>query len=726
MKKSESEELLRNYEEQKTILHLIDACMEGQAEAGHAASLSIDPFDKYEGATDLDKGGMKIVNQVYDKNSSRSIAMAKLQDDFNEVHHKNLFIREARLTALLEHPNIVPVHEVGVDSEGDPYFTMKLIEGETLEEILSKLKQGDDHYRNKYPLPVLLDIFLKICDAIAFAHSRGVIHLDLKPANIRVSGYGEVLVIDWGLAKFVDEYDDPEDELNILAQEFHTQTMYGAIKGTAGYMSPEQASANNKLKSRQTDVFALGAILYSILSHEVPFEGKDVEEVLSKTIAGELLRPSKRTPDNAIPMPVESICLKAMSKEIDDRYKTVAGLINDIQSYRHGYATIAEEADFITLSLLLIKRNKPLFTMIAISIIVLGIFGSYSFYQIKQSEREAIAAEQDAQDEKAKAEESEQQASSALAALKKEKAENLELSEAAAKDKYNSAIYGMRSKQEFDRSYEKLQTAVELNPKYKRAYTALALIDFAEYRFYNARLNFEKAEHKEMLKVLDHYQLGLTDTGEEIETIAFSKYMTLFKDFRAQLDPKNQHFYILEFLSNIDKNKYNTENLVRTFRSLTNNKTAFDKNVRLTTNKRFVIYHQKDRSFYETWMLPGLPVIELDMKEQSFNTGILPYMRYLRRAFFRKTNFKSLTQIKNSPVETLDIAYSQTTTFYNYHVKHLKTLNISGLNISKTDDLYRLAKLEEVIVDKDHSIFSKQKVIKQLEKNNIKLIVETD
>ena len=274
MDKKESDELLSSYERQKSINFFLDEYQEESVD--ELDSLSMNPTEKYDAEIEIDEGGMKKIYQVFDKNSTRNIAIARLKDDKNSKIKKN-FIREARLTALLEHPNIVPVHDVGLDPNGSPYFSMKLIEGETLSDILHKLRDGDQDYLVKYSRPVLIDVFLKVCEAIAFAHSRGIIHLDLKPANIRVSDYGEVLVIDWGLAKFLDEFEEDSSMSDMLISSSTTHTIYGVIKGTIGYMAPEQAKGENRNKGRHTDIYALGAILYSILTYTTPIVEDDIE-----------------------------------------------------------------------------------------------------------------------------------------------------------------------------------------------------------------------------------------------------------------------------------------------------------------------------------------------------------------------------------------------------------------------------------------------------------------
>ena len=173
------------------------------------------------------------------------------------------------------------------------YYTMKQVRGETLKAILKKLEKGNESYLKKYPFQRLLEIFLKTCDAMALAHEKGVIHRDLKPENIMVGDFGEVLVIDWGLARRIDQddinvgnndtpNDDPDDPLVLVTQA-------GAVMGTPGYMSPEQVRGHNV--GTQSDVFALGAVLYTMLTFQPPAKGANLREFIVNLLRGHIIPP---------------------------------------------------------------------------------------------------------------------------------------------------------------------------------------------------------------------------------------------------------------------------------------------------------------------------------------------------------------------------------------------------------------------------------------------------
>ena len=186
------------------------------------------------------EGGLKVIQLCHDCRSNRLVAMATLKDK-EDPQKMEAFVREAKLNAALQHPNIVPVYEVGLDNE-QPWFTMKFIAGKSLEEVINDLASGKDNEFSD--LNNRLDAFIKICDAIAYAHSLGVLHLDIKPANIRLSEYGNVVVCDWGLADVISSICDESliEYSSLVEYDLNNLTIDGTIKGTVGYMAPEQTS----------------------------------------------------------------------------------------------------------------------------------------------------------------------------------------------------------------------------------------------------------------------------------------------------------------------------------------------------------------------------------------------------------------------------------------------------------------------------------------------------
>ena len=359
--------------------------------------LTLKPKNKYKDCQQIGEGGKKKIVQVKDRDTARDLAMAILAEiPENESMVEERFIHEARITANLEHPNIVPIHDIGIDHIGKPYFTMKLIEGETLAHILTKIGKGDPLYKEKYNLRHLLSIFLKVCDAIAFAHSKGIIHLDLKPENIQIGNYGEVLVLDWGLAKIISDASDPESLQPLTDKNLaelsknsnYDKTLDGEIKGTPGFMAPEQAAGHNSTRSQTTDIYSLGTTLYAILTLCKPIKVKDIQQALKDTIEGNIIPVTERNLSRTIPKPLVAVTMKAMALAPEDRYQSVNELIHDVDAFLGGYVTKAEGASFIRHFELWVKRNKITSTLGALVIIaVIALFGMLLAYNLKRSSR---------------------------------------------------------------------------------------------------------------------------------------------------------------------------------------------------------------------------------------------------------------------------------------------------------------------------------------------------
>lgn len=353
-----------------------------------ADKLAVSPNDRYHTRHVIGSGGMKIVVKSEDLNVGRNIAMAISKDSSEQKQLR--FLEEARITASLEHPNIVPVHDIGRSKSGVPYFTMKLVHGVTLAKILDSLRNGDPVMQKRFPLHVRLDIFLKICDAIAFAHSRGVIHLDLKPDNIQVGEYGEVLVLDWGIARRLNDTPEPDASATTTnCGRAAGVTLDGIIRGTPEYMAPEQAAGKNSSRNRLTDIYSLGAILYSILTLHPPFKGGTMEETLQDVLDGRIIPPRDGNGDR-IPLPLEFIILRAMSRNPARRYQSVQALKDDVVAYQSGFATEAENAGMFTRFLLWLKRNKIriyVISSLVLTVIIILAFLAIHLYTRTLSEQ---------------------------------------------------------------------------------------------------------------------------------------------------------------------------------------------------------------------------------------------------------------------------------------------------------------------------------------------------
>ena len=306
---------------------------------------------------ELAPGGMSHIVRASDVALQRELVLKVSPAPREEMPRPQLarFIEEAQITAQLEHPNVVPVHDLGLDPEGRVYFAMKYVRGQSLEQILAKRRKGDEETVAEFGLRRLLDVFLQVCHAIEYAHARGVVHRDLKPANIMVGDFGEVLVMDWGIAKLMaggsveTTGDAPEpaarrprsegapptrgsDITSLRVGEEAYATQAGTLIGTPAYMSPEQASA--KPVDERSDIYSLGAILYEILCGDVPFEDDDAHRMLRRVLTEEPRPPSAINP--AAPHALETLSLRLLEKDPARRTLTLPQIRGQIQDYIEG------------------------------------------------------------------------------------------------------------------------------------------------------------------------------------------------------------------------------------------------------------------------------------------------------------------------------------------------------------------------------------------------------
>jgi serine/threonine protein kinase len=344
---------------------------------------------RYVVVKEIARGGMGKVLEVEDTELRRSVALKVLRKELlgrRDVVER--FLEEAQITGQLEHPNIVPVHEMGVDGAGNLYFTMKLVEGASLAEVLLRLREGNRDALNEYPLLRLLDVFIKICEGMSFAHNRGVIHRDLKPANIMVGRFGEVQVMDWGVAKVVGrQFRSSDNDSGIVLTDRldagAAHTMMGSIIGTPSYMSPEQAKGEIDTINHESDIFSLGVILYEMLCLRSPWTGKSSDEVLEQVREMTPMKPRERNPDVEIPTELERLALKCLEKDPDRRIDTVKELAENVRNFIEGRAMGSVEYSPFRLAAKWVGRNKKevFGTLLALIAVVAGILGTLWYLQ---------------------------------------------------------------------------------------------------------------------------------------------------------------------------------------------------------------------------------------------------------------------------------------------------------------------------------------------------------
>jgi eukaryotic-like serine/threonine-protein kinase len=278
------------------------------------------------------RGGMASILHAYDPVLGRHVAVKLLHRALIEQHGElEAFLREARVTSQLEHPNIVPVYELASGALGDwACFAMKLVQGESLAQTFARL--GSDRLLPS-ELPRLLDVLLKVCDAVSFAHSRRVLHLDLKPHNVMIGSHGQVYVMDWGIAVRCERAEDGF----LRPVETHA-----SLRGTLAYMAPEQLDRSLSQVDERADVYGIGAILFELLAGRPPFVARGDEHDTARLREHRVSAPSVDTSGQRIPAGLTRVAVRALSKDPVDRYPSVDALRHELEQLVRGGGWLAE------------------------------------------------------------------------------------------------------------------------------------------------------------------------------------------------------------------------------------------------------------------------------------------------------------------------------------------------------------------------------------------------
>jgi formylglycine-generating enzyme required for sulfatase activity/serine/threonine protein kinase len=369
----------------------------------------------YRVLSPLASGGMGQVSLAEDRLLKRQVVIKEIREKLaGSQEARSRFVAEARITGQLEHPGVVPVYALGVDSHGHPFYAMRRVQGDTLKEAIANYHTQPSSTK----LRELLRRFVAVCQTVAYAHARGVFHRDLKPSNVMLGDFGETLVLDWGLAKAAAGA-SPESTIGDLAEQMLEErleeTLPGAEMGSPPYMSPEQAEGRAFAVGPAADIYALGAILYDILTGKPPYSGESSADVIQKIRSTSPPKPSEI--GAGVPRPLEAICLKAMARADTERYPDALAVASDVQNWLDDERVSVYQESVLERTWRWARRHRA---AVACSVVVLiSIFAAITIgtlvterERVRRAAAERLAEEsaKRAADAERKAEEKEQQA----------------------------------------------------------------------------------------------------------------------------------------------------------------------------------------------------------------------------------------------------------------------------------------------------------------------------
>ncbi len=371
---------------------------------------------RYRLEGEIARGGMGAVLKVWDNDLRRALAMKvilgeserSIDDGSTAEIRMSRFLEEAQITGQLDHPGVVPVHELGVDQGGRVYFTMRLVKGSNFGEVIGKVRSGADGWNMTRALGVLQ----RVCETMAYAHSKGVVHRDLKPENVMVGQFGETYAMDWGLARLLGQPDAEAQRRRLLAasaasivhtdrhdrdasSDAATRTQAGVVMGTPCYMPPEQAAGELESIGPQSDIYSLGAILYHLLTGKRPYEqvaGGSVLGVVRAVLEGPPL--AIHLLDKKVPLELIAICERAMARVSEDRYASMVDMAADVRAFLEGRVVQAYQQGAFAEFMKWVRRNRGFSAAIA-GLVVVAITGLAALAWTQSERAAAIAAEQD-------------------------------------------------------------------------------------------------------------------------------------------------------------------------------------------------------------------------------------------------------------------------------------------------------------------------------------------
>ena len=341
------------------------------------------------------RGGLGAVFVALDTELHREVAVKQMLDHHaDDRASRQRFLVEAEITGGLEHPGIVPVYGLGTYADGRPFYAMRFIRGDSLKEAINHfhcdLALQKDQGRRSLEMRRLLGRFVDVCNAIEYAHSRGVLHRDIKPGNVIVGKHGETLVVDWGLAKATGRCEPGAGERTLMPSSASgsAETLPGSALGTPAYMSPEQAAGDLERLGPRSDVYSLGATLYYLLTGKPPYEGDDAGELLARVQRGNFVRP--RQLESSIDPPLEAVCSKAMATKPEDRYGSCRRLAEDVERWLADEPVLAWREPVLRRAQRWARRNRPLVTA-AVAAVLVALGGLGAVLAVQRGANRALA-----------------------------------------------------------------------------------------------------------------------------------------------------------------------------------------------------------------------------------------------------------------------------------------------------------------------------------------------
>jgi serine/threonine protein kinase len=489
----------------------------------------------------LAQGGMGKVSIARDEPLKREVALKELLEvgSSNKLFRRR-FLEEAEITGQLEHPGIIPIYALGTDRQGLPFYTMRLVHGMTLKEVISE-------HHNSYSdtaLRELLRRFVAVCQTVAYAHARGVVHRDIKPSNIMLGKYGETLVMDWGLAKPVGDGTTPESPMGDLAEQYLADrrevTEPGAVVGTPAYMSPEQAAGTLDGLGFASDVYSLGTVLYQILTGKPAYSGASSAEIIEKVRTTSPQKPSALCP--TVPRPLEAVCLKAMARESAERYSTALALAEEVQGWLDDEPVVAYQEPMLERLFRWARKHKTLASSVALFSIALALVIAVGSEIVAHERAKTLAAQklaenyaQQAAEAERKAQEKEAEAMRLAQEVDKARAEAAEALQQAVLSEWSVKVAKARISQLETELQAKAEQNQELNKKLDQAQVVLAAAEAAS----RAKKEMVTAT-ADRIKILEKEGEKLRTEAQELRALAAKLTQLASGTIEKEKDPAKQ------------------------------------------------------------------------------------------------------------------------------------------------------------------------------------------